>query len=134
MMKWKKSPESLVAIFDAVLPDDASVQRRQMFGYPAAFVNGNLATSLFQDDFVVRLSEPRGAALLAKPGARPFEPMRGRPMRGYVVVPPAIVAKKKELGAWVREAVAHAATLPAKTKTKAKTKTPGPKKATKARA
>jgi TfoX/Sxy family transcriptional regulator of competence genes len=94
-----------------------------MFGYPAAFVNGNLATSLFRGDFIVRLSESRGAALLAKPGARPFEPMPGRPMKGYVVVPPTIVSKPKELGAWVREAVAHAATLPAKTKAKPKTKT-----------
>ena len=37
-MAWKKSPAALVEAFDAVVPAPPA-ERRQMFGYPAAFVN-----------------------------------------------------------------------------------------------
>ena len=41
-MAWKKAPAALIDLFGASLPDDPRIERRQMFGYPAAFVNGNL--------------------------------------------------------------------------------------------
>ena len=50
-MAWKKSPPALIETFDAVLPG-APAERRSMFGYPAAFVNGNLFMSLFEDEHV----------------------------------------------------------------------------------
>jgi TfoX/Sxy family transcriptional regulator of competence genes len=120
MMNWRKSPEALVATFQAALPDDGSAEPRQMFGYPAAFVNGRMATGLHQEDLILRLPEGRRNALLAQPGARIFEPMPGRPMKGYVVVPPAIVGNAAELRAWMREAIAHTASLPPNAKGKAK--------------
>lgn len=122
MMKWRKAPAALVTTFQAALPKGGAAEARQMFGYPAAFVNGNMATGLHQEDLIVRLPETRRAVLLAKPNARIFEPMPGRAMWEYVVVPPAIVAKPSELRGWIREAVAYAGSLQAKTKTKAKTK------------
>ena len=48
-MAWKKSPPALIETFDAVLPG-APAERRLMFGYPAAFVNGNMFMSLFEDE------------------------------------------------------------------------------------
>ena len=44
---------------------------------------------------MVRLSEADRAKALAEAGAKPFAP-GGRPMREYVVLPPAIVADKRE--------------------------------------
>ena len=41
-MAWRPAPPSLIALFDAVLPADSSIERRRMFGYPAAFVGGRL--------------------------------------------------------------------------------------------
>ena len=122
MMKWRKAPGALVETFEAALPDDGSAEPRQMFGYPAAFVNGNMAAGLHQEDLIVRLPEARRAVLLAKPGARIFEPMPGRAMWEYVVVPPPIVAKASALRAWIREAVAYAGTLPGKPKKRASAK------------
>ena len=87
---------------------------RRMFGYPAAFVNGNLATSLHRANWVVRLPGPAAAELLAIEGAAPFEPMPGRPMRGYVVLPTAIVADDDALAAWVARAIEYTAGLPPK--------------------
>jgi len=69
-----------------------------MFGYASAFVNGNMFRRTFKDSIVVRLAEVDRAALLKLKGGRSFEPMPGRPMKEYAVVPPSIVAKPKELG------------------------------------
>lgn len=122
MMNWRKSPEALVATFQAALPTDGSAERRQMFGYPAAFVNGRMATGLHQEDLIVRLPEARRRVLLEQPGARTFEPMPGRPMKEYVIVPPAVVDDAAELRAWIREAITHTASLPRKAKDSPKTK------------
>lgn len=114
MIEWTKSPVWLVEAFDAALPDDVDVERRQMFGYPAAFVGGNMATGLFKEQLIVRLPEERRATLLAEPGSLTFEPMPGRAMKEYVVVSPALVSDARELKRWIAEAAAYAASLPAR--------------------
>src|SRR5690348_3631491 len=100
-MDWSKSPPELVALFDEVAPTGPAVQRRQMFGYPAAFVNGNMFAGLHTSNMVVRLPEAPLREFLALDGAKPFEPMPGRPMKGYAVVPPALLADKPALSAWL---------------------------------
>jgi hypothetical protein len=40
--------------------------------------------------------------------------MPGRPMKGYGVLPPDVVGDDAELGRWVRRAIDHGRTLPAK--------------------
>jgi TfoX/Sxy family transcriptional regulator of competence genes len=116
MPTWRKSPEALAAIFRAALPGGAGVERRQMFGYPTAFVNGNMATGLHQDQVIVRLPEAERRRLLAKPGARTFEPMPGRPMIEYVVLPPELVGRAAVLQRWIAKAVAYTRGLPPKVK------------------
>lgn len=111
---FAKSPPDLVERFGRTMAARPDVSRRPMFGYPGAFVNGNLATGLFADGWFVRLPDDEARTLLAAEGARPFEPMPGRPMRGYVVLPSSIVADDEALGQWIDRAVAHVATLPAK--------------------
>ena len=64
-MAWRKSPPALIAAFDAALPDDPHVERRKMFGYPAAFAHGHLSTGLHQETLMVRLGEAQRAKLLA---------------------------------------------------------------------
>jgi len=119
---WKKTSPELVAAFDKAVPASPAVTRRPMFGYASAFVNGNMFAGTFQDAIVVRLSEPDRAALLKVKGAAPFEPM-GRPMKEYVVVPASVVAKPKELGAWIERGHRYALSLPAKGATKKRTAT-----------
>ena len=114
MKAWKKTSPELVAAFDKAVPKSPSVTRRPMFGYASAFVNGNMFAGTFQDSIVVRLPETDRAALLKVKGAAPFEPI-GHPMKEYVVVPASIVAKPKELGAWIERGHRYGLTLPAKT-------------------
>lgn len=113
-MAWTKSPPQLIATFESIVPGPPVVTR-PMFGYPAAFVNGNMFMSLFQDNMILRLDEKRREELLAA-GGRVFEPMKGRPMRQYIVVPEAIVADRRKLKTWVGRALEHGASLPPKSK------------------
>jgi TfoX/Sxy family transcriptional regulator of competence genes len=80
-----------------------------MFGYPCGFVNGNLFGGIFEDRVMVRL--PEDSRL---PGAEPFMPMPGRPMKGYVELPKPATAKPAQMRKWLAEAHAYTATLPAK--------------------
>lgn len=113
-MNWRKSPEALVRTFDTLVPGDPDVERRKMFGYPAAFVGGNLFMSLFQDSLVLRLDDNDRATFLAHDGAASFEPMPGRPKREYVTAPPAMIARKKTLTPWIRKALKYGRSVPRK--------------------
>ena len=119
-MEWKKTPPELAARFDKAAPKDPKVVRKPMFGYPAVFMNGNMFAGTFQDKIVARLA-PDARERALKAGAKPFEPMPGRPMKEYVVVPAADVAKPAALAKWIAQARAYAGTLPEKTKTMKKT-------------
>jgi TfoX/Sxy family transcriptional regulator of competence genes len=121
-MQWRKSPQQLIDLFVSVIPDPPAVQRK-MFGYPAAFVNGNMFMSLFQDDMILRLPESLREEFLRVDGTKIFEPMPGRPMREYIAVPPQVMADKKKLAAWVSRALDYGASL------KPKSRTSKPKKA-----
>jgi TfoX/Sxy family transcriptional regulator of competence genes len=112
--QFTKSPPELVERFDAAAARHPAAARRKMFGYPALFVGGNLATGLFADTWMVRLAPADLAALVALPGAAPFAPMPGRTMKGYATLPPDVVAQDAELDAWLERAITFAGSLPAK--------------------
>jgi hypothetical protein len=114
-VKWRKSKDALVQAFDHCLPIVAGVQRKAMFGYPCAFVNGHLFCGLHQDSIIVRLPEFRRDALVGE-GASVFEPMPGRTMKEYFVAPAEIVADRERLRALLGEALAHASSLAPKSK------------------
>jgi hypothetical protein len=97
---WRKSPDDLIVLFHAALPDDPRIERRKMFGYPCAFVGGNLFTGLHQENVIVRLAETDRVAAIRKQGARLFEPMTGRPMREYIVLPksPLLTGERSRSG------------------------------------
>ena len=89
-----------------------------MFGYPCAFVNGHMFAGLHQENLIVRLDERGRGALLAVPGAETFEPLPGRVMREYIVVPPRIVGNDVALREWIERAFAFAISLPIKGRTR----------------
>lgn len=114
MPDFSKSPPELIERFDAVTAEIAGAERRQMFGYPALFVAGYHVTGLHRASWVVRLAETDRAELLAIPGAGPFEPMPGRSMGGYAVLPPSIVADDAAVRRWVERAIEYGRNLPPK--------------------
>lgn len=113
MPAFDKSPAELVERFTAVVAARPQAAVRKMFGYPAAFVNGNMTTGLFGSSWFVRLSDADTAELSAA-GGGPFEPMAGRPMRGYTLLPASIAGDPDAAGAWVDRAIQHVSSLPPK--------------------
>ena len=111
---FTKSPPELVARFDAAAERHPEAQRKKMFGYPALFAGGNLATGLFADSWMVRLGPADLEALVALPGAGPFSPMPGRTMKGYATLPPDVIDDDAALDVWITRALAFAGSLPAK--------------------
>jgi len=110
-MPWEKSPPALVERFVAVLERHPELVRRKMFGYPAAFLGGHMVTGLHESRWVARVGDASQPEL---GDAEPFEPMAGRPMKGFVVVPPAAVDDDAAIEAWLARAVTHVRTLPPK--------------------
>jgi TfoX/Sxy family transcriptional regulator of competence genes len=83
-LEWKKAPADLVEFITQRMKD-VECDYRKMFGYPAYFINGNMFVGVFGDKIFLRLSDADiTEALGAHMGVGPFEPMKGRPMRGYV--------------------------------------------------
>jgi hypothetical protein len=114
MPSFAKAPPALVERFGQIVAAMPLAEPRQMFGYPAAFANGQMFASLFGDSFILRLPEAERAAFIKQYHSRQFEPMPGRPMREYVVVPPALLNAGKELDGWLSQAAAYAQSLPPK--------------------
>ena len=71
---------------------------------------------LFQESMILKLPEEEVAKFLKLKGAGPFEPMPGRPMRGFVVVPEAMRQSKAKLNPWLEKALAYAKSQPPKVK------------------
>lgn len=115
-MAWTKSPQSLIDLFEKSVPSGANISLRKMFGYPAAFAGGNLFIGLHQDDFIMRLSEQDRARFSAEYGERVFEPMRGRPMREYVRLPPELLSDARKRASWIRRSLQYAEAIPPKAK------------------
>lgn len=114
-MQMPKSPPALIERFDTVAADFPEATRRLTFGYPCLYVGGNMVTGLFGDSWHVRVGKDDTDALLGLPGARPFEPMPGRPMTGFTLLPETIVDDDAAVREWVGRAIAHVSTMPVKT-------------------
>jgi TfoX/Sxy family transcriptional regulator of competence genes len=113
-MAWKKASQELGELLaEATGPFEC--QRKMMFGSPVYVLNGNMFTGVHQDNVFVRLSvEDRGALLAENDEAAPFEPMPGRAMKEYMVLPEAIINDPQELHRWLERSHRFAASLPLK--------------------
>jgi TfoX/Sxy family transcriptional regulator of competence genes len=110
---WRKAPVELVERFEAAVAGIEGLEKRQMFGYPAAFIGGNMTAGLHQETFLVRLPDPERSERLSA-GWSAFEPMPGRPMREYLALPPEVVKDPEETRRWVERAATYVRTLPPK--------------------
>jgi TfoX/Sxy family transcriptional regulator of competence genes len=112
-MSMPKPSEQAKSAFQKLLPPDPAVTARPMFGNLAGFVNGNMFCGLFGDDLFVRVSEA-DQAKIRKQGGKPFEPMAGRAMTGYVVVPAGWQKRPDATSGWIVTALVWTKAMPAK--------------------
>ncbi len=126
-MKMPKPSELAKAKFSTVVPDEPAITLRPMFGNLAAFVNGNMFTGLFGEDLFVRLPDAEAESVIKK-GGKPFEPVAGHRMGGYVMVWADWQKKPESVKPLIGRALTLTRAMPAKAK-KPAAKSPVAKKA-----
>ena len=104
----KASSQSL-ARFEGLVEVVAEADRKLVFGSPACLVGGNMFFGVHAAGLFVKLAEPDARELIGA-GGQPFEPMPGRPMAGFVVLPESLPDQEQ----WVRRSYDYALTLPPK--------------------
>ncbi len=79
-------------------------------------------TGVHEDSIFLRLSEKDRSELTAEYGeAMPFEPLKGRPMKEYMSLPPRLYRDTDEFKRWLGRSQVYANSLPIKAaKTKKK--------------
>jgi hypothetical protein len=93
-VKWEKmSQDAARKLEELVQP--FTCQKKPMFGYDVYRVNGNRFTGIFKSSIFFRLSTRDRKEFLGKyEDTRLFEPMEGRAMKDYVVVPEPVLEDK----------------------------------------
>jgi hypothetical protein len=76
-------------LLEQVREEHPEVVSGSMFGMPCAKVAGKAFMGSYGGGVVFKLDPQARDRALALPGSRPFDPMGGRPMREWVVVPAA---------------------------------------------
>ena len=69
---------------------------------------------------MMRLSDSDRKAFLEKYDTKLFEPMPGRPMKEYVLIPDTLMKESKQLRPWIERSLAYAGSLPKKQRPKDK--------------
>ena len=107
------------------------LEEKKMFGGFCMMVRGNLCCGVIRQELLVRVHEAQVASLLKREGARSFDKMSGRPMKGWVLVSQDAVAEDPELASFLGPAIENALALPAKpmkSKPARAEKSPAPKR------
>ena len=108
--------EDLANRIRELIASEDGYTEQKMFGGIGFMIDGHMAVGVSgEGGLMIHCSKVETEALLAKPGARPFE-MRGREMKDWLRVDAESVSTKRELEPWVMESVAFARALPPKEK------------------
>jgi TfoX/Sxy family transcriptional regulator of competence genes len=126
-MKMPKPSDKAKAAFSELVPDEPAITLRPMFGNLAAFVNGNMFTGLFGEGLFVRLPDDEAAGVV-KSGGKPFEPVAGHRMGGYVMVWADWQSKPAGVRPLIARALMLTRAMPAKAKKTPAKKTTATKK------
>ena len=114
--EWEKSPQELVDRFYQAMKAFPQAELRKMFGYPCAFLHGNMVVGLHESNLAVRLPPAEREEALKKGHGVIFAPMAGRVMKEYVALEANLIADPKRLLEFVAKSIHYGETLPPKTK------------------
>ncbi len=113
-MQWKKPSPELME-YQASIMSSFMTEKKKMFGSTVYFSNGNMFTGVHEDNIFLRLSEKDRSELSAKYGeAVPFEPLKGRPMKEYMNIPPRLYRDADAFKEWLGRSLEYASSLPTK--------------------
>ncbi len=117
-MGFAKADPGTRELLDQLVAAVDGAEVKKMFGNAAGFVGGNMFAGIFGKQLFVRLPEEERDELLAIKGASRFDPMGGRPMKEYVVLPAAWHVDLPKLASWFDRSATWTRTLPPKKKPK----------------
>lgn len=117
-MKWIKASEKIIETFEKIIPNLPGVEKRKMFGYPVTFINGNMFMGVHGTSIILRLPDNDRKEFLKLKSAKQFEPMPGRPMKEYVVIPEWMFDDKFIINSWIEKSFEYTSGLPLKLKGK----------------
>jgi len=119
-MAWKKPNEDLSKFLEDTM-GSFNVKKKKMFGCPVYFANDNMLVGVFENDIFIRLSEHDRKKISSEfDEVTPFEPLKGRVMKEYVVLPDHLYNDAEKFHKLLRSSYEHVSTLPPKQKTKNK--------------
>ena len=119
--EWKKAPEALVDFITKKMKSK-NCDYRKMFGYPAYFINGNMFVGVHGDKLFLRLSDADMAEIIKDcKDVTAFEPMPGRAMKGYVVLPKPVYSDDKIFAEYLDKSTKYVSSLPPKQEKKKQT-------------
>lgn len=106
--------ERLAARVRELLAGEPDLSEKRMFGGLAFLVAGHMAVAASgRGGLMVRVDSERLDAVLAAGDAHPVE-MRGRELRGWLVVHTNALRTRRELARWVELGIARARSLSGK--------------------
>jgi len=119
-MQWKKPSEKAFNFLKKNLKN-VDCQMKKMFGHLTYFIRNNMFIGVHEDAIFLRLSLADKEKVLAKYSIiKPFEPMPGRIMKEYVVIPEHIYNNKKIFLELLRKSIDYVSSLSSKGKRKKK--------------
>jgi len=117
-MAWKKPGEELSKFLDEKI-SAFDVKKKKMFGCPVYFANDNMLAGVFENDIFIRLPEQDRKTIISENDeVKPFEPVKGRVMKEYVVLPDSLYNHPEKFHELLRSSYEYVLSLPAKQKKK----------------
>ena len=120
MPKLGKSSPALLQAFAQTMATLPMAQTKTVFGSPAAFANGHMFAGIQNESYFLRLPDAERESFMQTVSAEKWEPMPGRPMREYVVVPAPLIESPGQLNTWLGKSIAYVQSLPPKAAKKKK--------------
>jgi TfoX/Sxy family transcriptional regulator of competence genes len=113
-MAWKKPSEELSKFLEETVAS-FNVKKKTMFGCPVFFAHDNMVTGVFENDIFIRLSEKDRKKIISEyDEVIPFEPLKGRIMKEYVVIPDHLYNDPEKFQELLNLSYDYVLTLPSK--------------------
>ncbi len=117
-MNWEKPSGELVELFEKIVPDLPGLEKRKMFGHPAAFINNNMLMGVKGQKLTLRLSEEDQNEFLNLDDTGIFECSPGKFWKEYVVIPEWMYKNTPLMENWIDRSFKFVSNLPPKIKKK----------------
>ena len=105
--------EELAARAKEILEELTEPREQKMFGGIAFMVNDHMCVGVMKEELMIRLGGDGADAAVKNPHVRRME-MRGKQMKGFLIVSPEGTKKEKDLRGWINKAHDFVLTLPPK--------------------